>query len=318
MDPREIDLGPERDRRSIVALVADGTIDTRVAALAWILLEHRTSLLVAAGPSGTGKTVLLRALLGFLPPDAAVRTVAGIRETFAWLPRDVRGEVGLGAPSSAAGGAAAPGATAPGATAPGTGGRADTAPGADRPNARPFLVVPEISPHLPLYAWDRVAHTAIRLASLGYPLLGTTHAESLREVFDVLGGPGVGATPDELAGLGLVLVVRAVDERRDRPARRRVVAAHYVRPLSRDGHGHVQRLDPAVLATWSPGSDSFDDFSWGVLPEIAARLSMTPAELESERDRRAAYLEALAAAGVVGEDAAIAAIRSDSRPPARA
>ena len=26
--------------------------------------------------------------------------------------------------------------------------------------------------------------------------------------------------------------------------------AHYVRPLARDAHGHSQRLDPAVLATW--------------------------------------------------------------------
>jgi hypothetical protein len=297
VDPAKIDLGPERDRRSIVELIADGVLDSRLAALAWLLIEKRTPVLVSAGPSGTGKTVLLRALLAFLPSSADVRTIAGIGETWEWLPAHLRAELGVLVMAGDGGGRSA-------------GGRLEPANG--------VLVVPEFSAHLPLYAWDGVARTAIRAATMGYGLAATVHAESLEEVFGVLGGAEVGASPDEISALGLVLVLKAVDGLRDR-SRRRVVAAHYLRPLARDVEGHVQRLQPAVLATWDSRLDSFEDFSWGVMPELAARLGMRAGDLDVERDRRAEWLDALVAAGVRGEDEVAAAIRSYlERQPARA
>jgi hypothetical protein len=70
----------------------------------------------------------------------------------------------------------------------------------------------------------------------------------------------------------------------------RVLAAHYVRPVARDQHGHVQRLPPAVLATWNMAADSFDHFAWGVLPELAERIGLRPVELEREQARLAAEL----------------------------
>ncbi|HET7028260.1 MAG TPA: hypothetical protein VFI28_11270 [Candidatus Limnocylindrales bacterium] len=298
MDVTRLDLGPERDRRSIVRLIADGVLDARLASLAWLLVGARVPLVVAAGPSGTGKTVLLRALLAFLPPAAQIATVAGAWETWGWLPAAVRAELGV---------------VAFGATE-----RA-------KPDARPLevsegvVVVPEFSMHLPGYSWGSIARTAIRLASMGYGLGATIHADSLGEVLDELGGPGVGATPDELSAIGLVLVLRAVDGRLDERGRRRVVAAHFVRPLARDAEGHVQRLPPAVLSTWDPVVDTFEDFSWGVLPELAARIGRRPGDLELEVDRRTEWLEALVAGGVLGEDEVGAAISSYlGRPPARA
>jgi hypothetical protein len=296
----QIDLGPERDRRSIVEQIADGVLEGRLAALAWLLIEKRIPVLVAAGPSGTGKTALLRALLAFLPRTADVRTVAGMWESWDWLPADARAELSVlvAAPDARRSNAAR-------AAAP-----LDTATG--------VIIVPEFSDHLPFYAWGSVARTAIRAATMGYGLAGTIHAESLEEVFGALGGPEVGASPDELSALGLVLILRAVDGLRDR-SRRRVVAAHYVRPVARDAEGHVQRLPPAVLATWDGRLDSFEDFSWGVVPELAARLGMRAGDLDAERDRRAEWLDALVAAGVRGEDEVVAAIRSyRDRQPARA
>jgi hypothetical protein len=297
VDPLDVDIGPERDRRSIVELLADRVLDADLAALAWLLLEKRAPIVVAAGPSGTGKTVLLRALLAFLPPDAVVQTIAGAWERWDWLPPATRAELGV-------------------LVMPRDGPPRGPQVELDADDA--VLVVPEFSQHLPIYGWGPVARTAIRLASMGYGLAATVHAESLADVFDELGGPGVGATADELSALGLVLVMAAVDRRLDPGGRRRVVAAHYVRPLARDVHGHVQRLDPAVLATWDPATDTWEDFSWGVLPELAPRLVMRAGDLEAERDRRSAYLRALVAAGLRDERAAVAAIRSYGRPAARA
>jgi hypothetical protein len=286
VDIADIDLGPERDRRSIVA---------RLAALAWLLIEKRTPIVVAAGPSGTGKTALLRALLAFLPVSVEARTIAGVWESWDWLPANERAELGVLVAGRDAG-----------ATERHPLGRSNG-----------LIVVPEFSDHLPLYAWGSVARTAIRVTTLGYGLAATVHAESLADVLGTLGGPGIGASTDELAALGLVLILRAVDGLGP-SGRRRVVAAHYLRPTARDVHGHVQRLDPAVLSTWAPATDEFEDFSWGVLPELAARLGGRTGDLELERDRRAEYLDALVAAGLRDEDEVAAAIRAHTRLPAKA
>jgi hypothetical protein len=299
VDLSRLDLGPERDRRSIVRLIADGVLDARLAALLWLLLEARLPVVVAAGPSGTGKTVLLRALLAFLPPSTRVRTIAGAWESWGWLPADVRAELGV---------------VAFGAT---EGSGVDVSSPLEPGSA--FLVVPELSMHLPIYAWNGVARTAIRLATMGYGLGATIHAESLGGVLDELRGPGVGASSDELSALGVVVVLRAVDGTLEPSGRRRVVAAHYVRPVARDAEGHVQRLPPAVLATWAAVDDTFEDFSWGVTAELAARVGRKAGDLDVERDRRAEWLAALVAGGVDGEEDAAAAIRSYvARPAARA
>jgi hypothetical protein len=82
----------------------------------------------------------------------------------------------------------------------------------------------------------------------------------------------------------------------------RVTAAHYVRPLARDAHGHAQRLEPAVLATWDPADGRFEHFAWGVVPEIAARLGLRAGDLEADLHHRRDDLVGLASAGVTSLD----------------
>ena len=89
---------------------------------------------------------------------------------------------------------------------------------------------------------------------------------------------------------------------------RRVVAAHYVRPTARDEHGHVQRLGPAVLATWDREHDLFEHFAWGITPELALRVGRRPGDFELEVDRRRDYLAGLVEAGISDLDAVRAAI----------
>ena len=52
-------------------------------------------------------------------------------------------------------------------------------------------------------------------------------------------------------------------------------------------HGHVQRLPPAVLATWNPTAGSFDHFAWGVVPELGGRTGRRPVDFEREQAIRA-------------------------------
>jgi hypothetical protein len=270
--------------RSIVALIRDGTLDAELAAQLWLLVEARVPVIVAAEAQHVGKTTLLDALLAFLPPGVRVVELAGETETFDWLPQ----ASDLGWP-----------------------GVAHAAP--DGVPARPettILLVHELSDHTPAYTWGPAARVAVRATSIGYGLAATIHADALDGMFDLLRRPPVRLTDDELSHLGLVLILRRLDD-----DRRRVVAAHFVRPIARDTHGHVQRLGPAVLATWDPAEDAFEHFGWGITPELARRIGRPAGDFEIEVDRRREHLERLAAAGTTDAEAVRSAIR-DYRPAA--
>jgi hypothetical protein len=267
------------DPLSIVELIRTRTLDAELAAELWLLVEARVPLVVAAEVPGVGKSTLLGALLDFLPPDLRVVELAGDDETFAWLPQ--ASELGW------------PGVARP---VPGT--------GPVRPEST-VLLATELSDHQPSYTWGAAARVAVRAASIGYGLAATIHGDSLEDVFDALRRPPVRLADDELSHLGVVLVVRRIDD-----GRRRVVAAHYVRPVARDQHGHLQRLGPGVLATWDPDVDGFEHFGWGITPELARRVGRRAGDFEIEVDRRRDHLEGLVADGVTEPVAARTAIRA--------
>jgi hypothetical protein len=279
--------------RSIVELIVGGVLDAELAALAWLLVEARIPIVVAGLERGAGKTTVLEALLDFLPSTARRVDLVGASEDFAWLPE-----------------ADALGWTR---TAPYEPVAIPVAP------ASAVLVAAEISEHLPIYTWGRAARTLIRAASLGYGIAATLHAGRLEEVHDLLRTRAVGLTDDELTYLGLILVVRA-DRGPDGHVRRRIVAAHYARPVGRDEHGHTQRLPPAILAARDVAGDRLDHFAWGVMPELAIRLGRKAGDLEREQAERAALLAGLAAERAVDLDtvrAAIAAHRLATGPDAK-
>ena len=262
--------------RSIVELVRAGVLDAGLAATLWRLLKGRIPLIVVGEDDAVARAMLLGALLDPLPPDVRRATLRGSDETFDWLPQ---------------------------ATELGWSGRPRTA---DGPLVRPddtMLVVDELSDRLPTFTWGEQARIVVRATAIGYGLAATMPGDGLEDVLDALGRAPCGLTEDELSFLGCVVVLRRVDGQR-----LRVVAAHYLRPTVRDAHGHVQRLGPAVLATWDPMTDRFEDFGWGILPELAFRLGVKSGDLERDLDRRRDLVAALALDGVTGVDEVRAAL----------
>lgn len=141
-------------------------------------------------------------------------------------------------------------------------------------------------------ALARAVSGAATVLDRGLALALALECDSLEEVIDALTGPALGALRDRLSYLGLVLVL---DEGAgDRPAGA-VRIAHYVRPLSRDAGGHVQRLPPAVVAARDATTGRLEDFSWGIAAELAARAGRTPADFEKEVERRRDLLAAAVA-----------------------
>lgn len=277
--------------RSVVELMRIGTLDAELAATLWVLVEGHVPFIVAAQAPGTGTTTLMTALLDLVAPDVRFVELAGTAETFAWLPQAP--ELGWRRPRPE-----------------------DRIDDPRRPDGDPLrpettvLVVPEFSDRLPSDTWGEPARIAVRAVSIGYGLAATIRADSLEGVLEALGDPPVGASDDECSRLGVVLVLRRVGR-----GERRIVASHYLRPTARDEHGHVQRLGPAVLATWDDQGGRYEHFGWGITPELALRVGSRAGDFELEVDRRRAILAGLLDAGVVEVDAVRAAIAASRVDP---
>jgi hypothetical protein len=117
---------------------------------------------------------------------------------------------------------------------------------------------------------------------------GTVIADSLEDVLRLSGSANGrasssasgGEVSDAARDLGLVIVRDAGH----------VTSAHYIRPVERDGAGHLQRRPPALLAAWSTERQALDHFWWSITEELATRAGMERAEFEDEHERRAGQL----------------------------
>ena len=243
---------------SLESLLRESAIDAELAALASILVEARVPVIVAGDVDAATRARVLEAFLAALPADARRIELAGSTEDFAWLPE----AESLGWRSDGP-----------------TPGREPVAP-ADA--ERSVILAGDLAPEELTAPWAGVVRIAARAVSIGYGLAATIRATSLEEVLARLRAAPFRLTEDELSRLGLVLVLG------ERPTTSlpRVVAAHYVRPVALDMHGHVQKLGPAVLATWDGRSERFEHFGWGVTPELAMRTGRHAGDFEIELDRR--------------------------------
>jgi hypothetical protein len=243
---------------SLDALVRDGVLDAELAALVSVLVEARVPVIVAGAVDAASRERILEAVLAALPADADRVELAGPTEDFAWLPE-----------------------------AESLGWRHDgPTPGRDRREPatpdRTVILAADLAPMDLAATWSGIVRIAVRAVSLGYGLAATMQAGSLEAVLDRLGNAPFRLTADERSRLGLVLVL----EGRDGSGGPRVSAAHYLRPVARDQHGHVQALGPAVLATWNETGGAFDHFGWGVIPELALRTGRRAGDFEIDLDTR--------------------------------
>lgn len=197
---------------------------------------------------------------------------------------------------------------------------------------RGYLLVNELSDHLPIYVWGPNARDALRLAGSGYGLGATMHADSLDEALACLRGE-LRATDADLAGLTIYLQYSAY--RTPAGMYRRVEEAWHLRT---DASG---RLAPVRLATLEGGrSPSLTGAQRlpvpPVLPDdggrggrrlvhdadayavLAASLGLESEALERELTERAAFLAALEARGLCGPaEVASAARYYPDLPPNR-
>ncbi|HSM38562.1 MAG TPA: hypothetical protein VK838_04450 [Candidatus Limnocylindrales bacterium] len=179
---------------------------------------------------------------------------------------------------------------------------------------RGFLLVNEMSDHLPIYVWGPNASGALRLAGTGYGFGGTMHADSLDEALACL-RQELGATDSDLAGLTLYLQYSAYQT----PAGmyRRVEEAWHLRTDASGSLAPVrlasleggrspsltgaQRLPvPPMLPDDGGRSDRHLTHDADAYAALAESLGESAATLEAELAQRASFLAALGERGICG------------------
>jgi hypothetical protein len=187
-----------------------------------------------------------------------------------------------------------------------------------------YLLINEMSDHLPIYVWGRAARGALMLAGKGWGLGGTMHADSLPEALDSMRG-SLAATDADLAGLTIYLQYSAYLT--PSGMYRRVEEAWHLR-LDRDGALAPVRLG-ALDGDRSPsltGAQRLpeppmlpDDGGRPARPFIhdadayaalAASLGLAAGALEAELEQRSIFLEDLAKRGICDPPSVAKAIRT--------
>ena len=82
-----------------IQLIAFNTVSPEMMAYFWLLIEHKSSILIAGG-TASGKTTFLNAIAFFIPPELRVVSIEDTREINLprenWLPAVARPSVGVG------------------------------------------------------------------------------------------------------------------------------------------------------------------------------------------------------------------------------
>jgi len=125
---------------------------------------------------------------------------------------------------------------------------------------------------------------------------GVARGGSLEDVLRIGGiaAPASDGVPDEARDLGVVVVL----ERNGEAGPQRVARAHYVRPIERDGAGHLQRRPPALLSARDERTSRLDHFYWAINDELATRVEMDAADFERTHAQRARLLHDLTVARI--------------------
>ena len=193
-----------------------------------------------------------------------------------------------------------------------------------------YLLVNEMSDHLPIYVWGRAARGVLMLAGKGWGMGGTMHADSLPEALDTF-RTELGATDADLAGMTIYLQFSAYFT----PAGmyRRVEEAWHLRldeagalapvrlgAIAGDRSPRMtgaQRL-PSPPMLGSDGGRSAQPFEHDpkAYVVLASSLGVEADALEAEIAERAAFLESLAERGICDPPAVAAAVAAYPQLPA--
>jgi hypothetical protein len=235
---------------SVAQIIALRSVDAKTAALTWLLLEHGASLTVA-GPTD---------------PQPGVGKTTTLNALLQFLPE--------------------------GSALAYMSGMYEDFAFTKLPDIDPattYALCNEVSDHLPIYMWGRVARRYLMLPAQGYHIATSVHADTIDDVIHMY-QHDLRVPAEDVRRLGLVVNIGLVG--RVYPPRRRWLSTHFLQP-----HTDPQRPDsviPIPLSLWNEFDDTFEHADQALLDDLAQWVGMTSAEFNTALKQRTDSLQHLA------------------------
>ena len=252
---------------SMAQIIALESVDAKTVALLWLLLEHGVSITVA-GPTD---------------PQPGVGKTTTLNALLQFLPE--------------------------GTALAYMSGMYENFSFTRLPEVKPattYALCNEVSDHLPIYMWGRVAQRYLRLPRQGYHIATSVHADTIDDVIRMY-RHDLHLTLEDVRRLGLVVHIGLV--RHAYPARRRWFSTHFFQPQS--DPARPDAIVPIPLSLWNESDDTFELADAAIFRDLATWVGMASQEFIRAYNKRVACLEELAQDGAdIGKMiAAISAFR---------
>ena len=239
-----------RRQLSMAQIIALGSVDAETVAMMWVMLEHGASLTVA-GPTD---------------PQPGIGKTTTLNALLQFVPEGT-------------------------ALAYMSGMYEDFAftqlPDIDPTHT--YALCNEVSDHLPIYMWGRVARRYLTLPAKGYHIATSVHADTIDEVIHMY-QHDLRASAEDIRRLGLVVNIGLVG--RAYPLRRRWLTTHFLQPEA--DPKCPDAVIPIPLSLWNEFDDTFEHADQSILDQLTSGAGITPAEFATAFQRRIECLEDLA------------------------
>ena len=153
----------------------------------------------------------------------------------------------------------------------------------------------EVSDHLRIYMWGRVARALLRLPEEGYAVATSCHADTIDDVMNMLLGD-LRLTTADVRRLGVILNIGLVG--RVWPPKRRFLSVYFADPdqdadqstTAPSSRGGAARPNLLCLASWDPTTDTQVCATDETLTRLAGALGMERVAFDTALARREAVL----------------------------
>src|SRR5436305_913238 len=227
---------------SMAQIIAMRSVDVETVALIWLLLEHGASLTVA-GPTD---------------PQPGIGKTTTLNALLQFLPEGT-GLVYMSGMYENFAFTRSP----------------------DIDPATTYVLCNEVSDHLPIYMWGRVARRYLTLPAQGYHIATSVHADTIDDVIYMY-QHDIRLRPDDVRRLGLVINIGLVG--RVYPPRRRWLSTHFLQPVTEAKAPDA--IIPIPLSLWNEFDDTFEHADQTILDDLANWVGVPAPEFSAALQRR--------------------------------
>jgi hypothetical protein len=161
--------------------------------------------------------------------------------------------------------------------------------------ATTYALCNEVSDHLPIYMWGRIARRYLTLPSRGYHVATSVHADTIDDVMNMYSND-LHLAPEDVRRLGLIINIGLVG--RAYPPRRRWFSTHFVRPVA--DANKPEEMVPVPLSLWNRYDDTFEHADSSILDELASYVGVTPQEFNKALKLRVDCLKDISRGSGIG------------------